>query len=98
MAALTATAISTVLKVNETSEWIIVAIRRSRETTATSDTVALVPAALQQCGMAGVRYVPLSQKEAALPRYETRCLWSAARDQPALGLFLDAVRTVAQAG
>ncbi|WP_448252696.1 LysR family transcriptional regulator [Ottowia oryzae] len=60
--------------------------------------VALVPAALQQCGMAGVRYVPLSQKEAALPRYETRCLWSAARDQPALGLFLDAVRTVAQAG
>lgn len=60
--------------------------------------VALVPAALQQCGMAGVRYVPLSQKEAALPRYETRCLWSAARDQPALGLFLNAVRTVAQAG
>lgn len=60
--------------------------------------VALVPAALQQCGMAGVRYLPLSQKEAALPRYETRCLWSAARDQPALGLFLNAVRTVAQAG
>lgn len=59
--------------------------------------VALVPSALAQCGIEGVCFVPLAEMEAALPRYETRCLWSAGRDQPALGLFLQAVREIAQA-
>lgn len=58
--------------------------------------VALVPAALRQSGMAGVRFVPLTNNEAGLPWYETRCLWTPARDQPALGLFLRAVQAVAE--
>jgi DNA-binding transcriptional LysR family regulator len=60
--------------------------------------VALVPAALQQAGLAGAAFVPVQDPHGALPRYETRCLWNPARDQPALGLFLDQVRDVAQAG
>ncbi|MFV0680082.1 LysR family transcriptional regulator [Ottowia sp.] len=60
--------------------------------------VALVPAALQQSGMAGVRFVPLTDGEAGLTRYETRCLWNPAQDQPALRLFLRAVQAVADAG
>lgn len=60
--------------------------------------VALVPAALQQAGLAGAAFVPVQDPHGALPRYETRCLWNPARDQPALGLFLDQVRQVAQAG
>ncbi|MDO5625600.1 MAG: LysR family transcriptional regulator [Pseudomonadota bacterium] len=59
--------------------------------------VALVPAALQQAGLAGAAFVPVKDPHAALPRYETRCLWNPARDQPALALFLQAVRDVGQA-
>ncbi|WOP14629.1 LysR family transcriptional regulator [Ottowia sp. SB7-C50] len=60
--------------------------------------VALVPAALQQAGLSGAAFVPVQDPHGALPRYETRCLWNPARDQPALGLFLDQVRQVAEAG
>lgn len=58
--------------------------------------VALVPAALQQAQLAGAAFVPVRDPHGTLPRYETRCLWSPARDQPALGLFLAAVREVGQ--
>jgi DNA-binding transcriptional LysR family regulator len=60
--------------------------------------VALVPAALSQSGLAGAVFVPVTDPHHALPHYETRCLWNPHRDQPALGLFLDAVRAVAEAG
>jgi DNA-binding transcriptional LysR family regulator len=56
--------------------------------------VALVPAALRQSAMAGAAFVPL---DTDTPPYETRCLWKIARDQAALGAFLDAVRAAAQA-
>jgi DNA-binding transcriptional LysR family regulator len=56
--------------------------------------VALVPAALRQSAMAGAAFVPL---DTDTPPYETRCLWKTARDQAALGAFLDAVRAAAQA-
>lgn len=59
--------------------------------------VALVPAALQQAQLAGAAFVPVQDAQGTLPRYETRCLWNPARDLPALGLFLAAVREVAQA-
>lgn len=55
--------------------------------------VALVPAALQQAGLAGAAFVPL---EAASLPYETHCLWKTARDHTALGAFLGAVRTAAE--
>lgn len=58
--------------------------------------VALVPAALQQAGLAGAAFVPMQDPQGTLPRYETRCLWNPARDLPALGLFLQAVRLVAE--
>ena len=58
--------------------------------------VALVPAALQQAGLAGAAFVPVRDPHAALPRYDTRCLWNPHRDQPALGLFLDAVRAAVE--
>ena len=58
--------------------------------------VALVPAALQQAQLAGAAFVPVKDPHGTLPRYETRCLWNPARDQPALGLFLAAVRAVGQ--
>ncbi len=58
--------------------------------------VALVPAALQQAGLAGAAFVPVQDPQGTLPRYETRCLWNPARDLPALGLFLQAVRLVAE--
>jgi DNA-binding transcriptional LysR family regulator len=51
--------------------------------------VALVPAALQQSGLAGAAFVPLLGE--TLP-YETHCLWKTARDHAALGAFLAAVR------
>lgn len=60
--------------------------------------VALVPAAMQQAGMAGVAFVPLDDADGALPRYDTHCLWKPGRDQPALAAFLDQVRGVARAG
>mgnify|MGYP003599744522 FL=1 len=60
--------------------------------------VALVPAALQQAALSGAVFVPVKDPHGALPRYETRCLWSRERDLPALGLFLAQVREVAQAG
>lgn len=60
--------------------------------------VALVPAALQQAGLAGAAFVPVADPHGELPRYETRCLWQPARDQPALGLLLQAVREAAPAG
>ncbi len=59
--------------------------------------VALVPAAMQQADMAGVAFVPLENADAALPRYDTHCLWRPGRDQPALAAFLAQVRGVAQA-
>jgi DNA-binding transcriptional LysR family regulator len=55
--------------------------------------VALVPAALQQAGLAGAAFVPL---EAASLPYETHCLWKTARDHTALGAFLGAVRAAAE--
>ena len=55
--------------------------------------VALVPAALQQSGLAGAAFVPL---EAASLPYETHCLWKTARDHTALGAFLGAVRAAAE--
>ena len=58
--------------------------------------VALVPAALQQAQLAGAAFVPVKDPHGTLPRYETRCLWNPARDLPALGLFLAAVRAVGQ--
>ena len=58
--------------------------------------VALVPAALQQAQLAGAAFVPVKDSHGTLPRYETRCLWNPARDLPALGLFLAAVRAVGQ--
>lgn len=58
--------------------------------------VALVPAALQQAGLAGAAFVPVQDPQATLPRYDTRCLWNPHRDQPALGLFLSAVRSAAE--
>lgn len=58
--------------------------------------VALVPAALQQAGLAGAAFVPVQDPQGTLPRYETRCLWNPVRDLPALGLFLQAVRLVAE--
>ncbi|QTD46660.1 LysR family transcriptional regulator [Ottowia testudinis] len=60
--------------------------------------VALVPAALQRAGLQGAAFVPVKDPHDTLPRYETRCLWNPARDLPALGLFLAAVREVAQSG
>lgn len=60
--------------------------------------VALVPAALQQAGLHGAVFVPVQDPQGTLPRYETRCLWQPARDLPALGLFLQAVRAVAEGG
>ena len=60
--------------------------------------VALVPAALQQAALAGAVFVPVKDPHGALPRYETRCLWQPERDLPALGLFLQAVRAVADHG
>lgn len=57
--------------------------------------VALVPAALQQSGMAGAVFIPVKGAQQDWPRYETHCLWKADRDHPALGLFLSAVREVA---
>ena len=38
----------------------------------------------------------MKDSHGTLPRYETRCLWNPARDLPALGLFLAAVRAVGQ--
>jgi DNA-binding transcriptional LysR family regulator len=58
--------------------------------------VALVPAAMQQAGMAGVSFLPLEGADAALPRYDTHCLWRPRRDQPALAAFLSQVSGVAQ--
>lgn len=58
--------------------------------------VALVPAALQQAALAGAAFVAVKDPHGTLPRYETRCLWNPARDQPALGLFLRAVQAVAE--
>ena len=58
--------------------------------------VALVPEALRQSGLAGAVFVPVTDPHGALPRYETRCLWRPAPDQPALGLFLQAVHSVAE--
>lgn len=58
--------------------------------------VSLVPAALQQAGLDGAVFVPVEDPDATLPRYETRCLWDPAHDRPALGLFLQAVQSVAQ--
>jgi DNA-binding transcriptional LysR family regulator len=55
--------------------------------------VGLVPAALQQAGLPGVVFVPLAQP---LAPYDTHCLWRTARDQAALGAFLDTVRASAQ--
>jgi DNA-binding transcriptional LysR family regulator len=55
--------------------------------------VGLVPAALQQAGLPGVAFVPLAQP---LAPYDTHCLWRTARDQAALGAFLDTVRAAAQ--
>ncbi|WP_431777949.1 LysR family transcriptional regulator [Ottowia caeni] len=60
--------------------------------------VALVPAALQQSGMAGAAFVSVKGAQHDWPRYETHCLWKAGRDNPALGLFLSAVREVASGG
>lgn len=57
--------------------------------------VAIAPAALARAGVAGASFVPLSGDTAALPRYDTWCLWKPERDQPALALFLDAAKTVA---
>ncbi|MET4575779.1 DNA-binding transcriptional LysR family regulator [Ottowia thiooxydans] len=57
--------------------------------------VALVPAAMQQAGMAGVAFLPVKGTRRDWLRYETHCLWKAGRDQPALGLFLSAVGEVA---
>ncbi len=60
--------------------------------------VALVPEALQQARVSGAVFVPVQDPDGTLPRYETRCLWNPARDLPALGLFLQAVRAVAEGG
>jgi DNA-binding transcriptional LysR family regulator len=54
--------------------------------------VGLVPAALQQAGMPGVAFVPLTE---LLAPYDTHCLWRTARDLAGLQAFLDAVRRVA---
>lgn len=58
--------------------------------------VALVPEALQRAGLHGAAFVPVKDPHDTLPRYDTRCLWNPARDLPALGLFLHAVRAVAE--
>jgi DNA-binding transcriptional LysR family regulator len=55
--------------------------------------VALVPAALAQSALAGAAFVPLDTQT---PPYDTHCLWKTARDQAALGAFLEAVRTAAE--
>lgn len=52
--------------------------------------VALVPAALEKSGMAGVVFLPLLQ--AGLP-YDTHCLWKTSRNSAALTAFVEAVRT-----
>ncbi|TNF61851.1 MAG: LysR family transcriptional regulator [Burkholderiales bacterium] len=57
--------------------------------------VGLVPAALQQAGLPGVTFVPLTRP---LAPYDTHCLWRTGRDQPALGAFLATVRAAAQPG
>ena len=51
--------------------------------------VALVPAALGRSAMAGTVFVPLDR---ATTPYDTHCLWKTARDNPALALFVQAVR------
>lgn len=57
--------------------------------------VALVPTALEQSGMAGVVFRPLTD---STPLYDTHCLWKTDRDQGALGAFLGVVRQAAAAG
>ncbi|HOB68103.1 LysR family transcriptional regulator [Ottowia sp.] len=54
--------------------------------------VALVPAALQQAGLAGAAFISVSDPHGALPRYETRCLWNPAHQQPGLPAFIQIVR------
>lgn len=51
--------------------------------------VALVPAALGRSAMAGTVFIPLDR---ATTPYDTHCLWKTARDNPALALFIQAVR------
>ncbi|MFP5406484.1 MAG: LysR substrate-binding domain-containing protein [Gammaproteobacteria bacterium] len=51
--------------------------------------IALVPAALGRAGMAGVRYVPLRNREI---RSVTRLLWSPLRMTPALGALIAIVQ------
>jgi len=51
--------------------------------------VALVPAALGRSAMAGTVFIPL---DCATTPYDTHCLWKTARDNPALALFVQAVR------
>ena len=51
--------------------------------------VALVPAALGRSAMAGTVFIPLDR---ATTPYDTHCLWKTARDNPALALFVQAVR------
>ena len=51
--------------------------------------VALVPAALGRSAMAGTVFLPLDR---ATTPYDTHCLWKTARDNPALALFVQAVR------
>jgi len=55
--------------------------------------VGLVPAALRQAGLPGVRFVPLEQ---ALPPYDTHALWKTQREQAALAALVAAVRAHAQ--
>ncbi|MDH6185804.1 LysR family transcriptional regulator [Polaromonas sp. CG_23.6] len=50
---------------------------------------ALVPAALSRSAMAGTVFIPL---DCATTPYDTHCLWKTARDNPALALFVQAVR------
>ncbi len=51
--------------------------------------VALVPAALGRSAIAGTVFIPLDR---ATTPYDTHCLWKTARDNPALALFIQAVR------
>ena len=51
--------------------------------------VALVPAALGRSAMAGTVFMPLDR---ATTPYDTHCLWKTALDNPALALFIQAVR------
>lgn len=56
--------------------------------------VALVPAALSKSAMAGTAFVLL---DTPTTPYDTHCLWKTSRDNPALTVFVEAVRAAHEA-